>query len=358
MAAGVTLVVTLWMLSGLGSSPVDFSTQTGLANDNGELMLVRVEQIRSSEIEKLVTVSARTEPNRFVRLKTETDGAVVRLGVEKGSPVSAGETIIELDLRDRMARLTEADSLIVQRDLELEARKNLRDQQFASQVELAEAQTRLDSARAAKEWIALEIKNTSIQAPFDGLVQERNVEIGDFVRTGDAVVDIVDIDPLIIAGEINGKEISELRVGGTGSAKLVNGTLLVGTIRYLAPVADENTRTFRVELAVENSQYVRAGLTAELQLAGSRISAHDISPSLLTLADDGTIGVKAVNAVNRVLFYPIEIVGSSEGGILVTGLPESVRVITVGQGFVTVGQEVNPVSYSALEDNSSYERAN
>jgi len=358
MAAGVAVAVTLWMLSGLGSSPVEFSTETGFANDNGEPMLVRVEQIRSSDVEKLVTVSARTEPNRFVRLKTETDGAVVSLGAERGSPVSAGETIVELDLRDRMARLTEANSLVVQRELELEGRKNLRSQQFASQVELAEGQNRLDSALSAKERISLEIQNTSIIAPFDGLVQERNVEIGDFVRIGDAVVDIVDIDPLIIAGEINGKEISELRVGGTGSAKLVDGTVLVGTIRYLAPVADENTRTFRVELAVENSQTVRAGLTAELQLAGSRIAAHDISPSLLTLADDGTIGIKAVNALNRVLFYPIEIVGSSDDGILVTGLPESVRVITVGQGFVTVGQEVNPSAYSVLEDNSSYERAN
>ena len=358
MAAGIAVAVTLWMLSGLGSGPVDFSTEAGLGNDNGQPMLVRVEQIRSSDVEKLITVSARTEPNRFVQLKTETDGAVVRLGVERGNPVSAGDTIVELDLRDRKARLTEADSLVVQRELELEGRKNLRTQQFASEVELAEAQNRLDSAWAAKERITLEIQNTSILAPFDGLVQERNVEIGDFVRTGDTVVDIVDIDPLIIAGEINGKEVSELRVGGVGSAKLVDGTVLTGLIRYLAPVANENTRTFRVELAVENSQTVRAGLTAELQLTGFRISAHDISPSLLTLADDGSIGVKAVSALNRVLFYPIEIVGSSEDGILVTGLPESVRVITVGQGFVTVGQEVNPVAYSALEDNLKNERAN
>ncbi|MGY8789576.1 MAG: hypothetical protein ACKVKR_04675, partial [Pseudomonadales bacterium] len=112
MAAGIAVAVTLWMLSGLGSGPVDFSTEAGLGNDNGQPMLVRVEQIRSSDVEKLITVSARTEPNRFVQLKTETDGAVVRLGVERGNPVSAGDTIVELDLRDRKARLTEADSLV------------------------------------------------------------------------------------------------------------------------------------------------------------------------------------------------------------------------------------------------------
>lgn len=321
-------------------------------------MRVRVEQIRASDVVRQITVSARTEPNRFVRLKAETDGAVVALGADRGSEVNAGDIIIELDLRDRNARLREAESLIAQRELELKGRQDLRDRQFSSQVELAEAQARLDSAAAAKERIALEIQNTTIDAPFDGIVQERSVEIGDYVRAGDAVVDVVDIDPLIIAGEINGKEVSELSVGSRGTAKLVDGTILEGTIRYLAPVADENTRTFRVELAVNNPQRVRAGLTAELQLSGSRISAHDISPALLTLADDGTIGVKVANANNRVEFYPIEIAASSGTGILVTGLPDSVRVITVGQGFVTVGQQVEPVAISALENNSAYERAN
>jgi len=240
----------------------------------------------------------------------------------------------------------------------LQARQNLRNREFASEVEIAEAKARLESARAARARIALELDNIFITAPFDGLVQERSVEVGDYVRAGDTVVDIVDIDPLIIAGDINGKEVSELYVGSRGAAVLVNGIQLNGIIRYLAPVADENTRTFRVELEVPNPGSIRAGLTAELQLEGSRISAHDISSSLLTLADDGTVGVKTVNSANRVDFYPVEIAGASTDGILVTGLPTDVTVITVGQGFVTVGQQVEPVTNNAtLESNAAYERA-
>jgi len=347
MALGVAVAVTAWMLTGLGSSPVDFSGNAEVNRGNGESMRVRVESIRASEITREITLSARTEPNRFVSIKAETDGTVVGLGVERGSPISEGEAIVELDIRDRNERLSEAQALIAQRELELEARQSLRSREFVSQVEIAEANTRLESARAARARIALEIKNTSIKAPFDGIVQERNVEIGDYVRAGDDVLDIVDIDPLIIAGEINGKEVTELYVGGRGSAVLVDGTRLNGVVRYLAPVADENTRTFRVELEVPNPNGIRAGLTAELELLGNRITAHDISPSLLTLADDGTVGVKTVSSNNRVDFYPIEIAGSSDNGILVTGLPDRVTVITVGQGFVTVGQQVDPVANSA-----------
>lgn len=357
LAAGVAVVVALWMLSGIGSSSVDFSTETRNANDDS-LMRVRVEQVRAGEVVREVIVSARTEPNRVVRLKAETDGAVVALGVNRGSRVNQGDTIVELDMRDRNARLVEADSLINQRQLEFEALENLRNQQFTTQVQKAEARARLDSAHAARERIVLEIGNTSIVAPFDGIVQDRNVEIGDFVRSGDGVIDLVDIDPLIIAGEINGKEVSELDVGGLGRAKLVDGTLIEGVIRYLAPVADENTRTFRIELEVANPDNIRAGLTAELNLDGSKISAHDVSPALLTLSDNGIVGVKTVNNNNRVEFYPVEIAGATADGILVTGLPESVRVITVGQGFVTVGQQVEPVNFSAIDNTPVNERVN
>jgi len=358
IAVGVTITVTLWMLSGLGSSPVEFSGENQLNVSDGKPMRVRVEQVRSSEVTREITLSARTEPNRVVSLRAETDGAVVNIAVDRGNPVEENAPIIELDMRDRSSRLKEATSLIAQRELELEARQNLRDREFASRVEIAEANARLESARAAKARIELEIDNTTIDAPFNGIVQERGVEIGDYVRAGDAVVEVVDIDPLIIAGEINGKEVSELFVGGRGSAVLVNGTRINGVIRYLAPVADSNTRTFRVELEVPNPNGIRAGLTAELLLDGSRIRAHEISPSLLTLADDGAVGVKTVNNSNRVDFHPIEISGSSDNGILVTGLPDEVTVITVGQGFVNVEQQVEPVNYNVLSESTAFERAN
>jgi multidrug efflux system membrane fusion protein len=357
MAIGVAIAVALWMLSGIGGNSSDTDDLAQDAGSEGP-MRVRVAQVRASDVTREITLSARTEPNRVVQLKAETDGAVVELGIDRGTDVWAGNSLVKLDIRDRNARLREAESLIVQRELELQGRQNLKNQQYASDVEIAEAQARLDSARSARERIQLEIRNTDLVAPFEGIIQERWVEIGDYVRAGDPVVELVDIDPLIIAGEVNGKDVTELAIGSMGYATLVDGTELAGTIRYVAPVADENTRTFRVELAVPNPGLVRAGLTAELKLSGSRISAHDLSSALLTLSDEGAVGVKVVNDNNRVEFYSIEIVGASNDGILVTGLPDAARVITVGQGFVTEGQQVEPVAFSALEEEASYERAN
>jgi multidrug efflux system membrane fusion protein len=125
---------------------------------------------------------------------------------------------------------------------------------------------------------------------------------------------------------------------------LVNREPIEGRICYLSPIAAESTRTFRVELAIPNPEgALRAGMTAEMRLNADRISAHRISAALLTLDEAGAIGVKSVNGYNRVEFHEIEIVGSSADGVSVTGLPEDIRLIVVGQGYVRPGDLVEPV---------------
>jgi multidrug efflux system membrane fusion protein len=247
-------------------------------------------------------------------------------------------------MRDRAARLEEAEALIVQTQLQYEAAERLRGQQFVSEAQIAEAKARLIGAQAAKQSILDDIDYTTIEAPFDGVLQERSVEVGDYVQSGDSVAFVVDTDPMIVVGEVNEREVHSLAVGNPGAARLVDGTTVDGTIRYLAPVADENTRTFRVELAVPNPDgALRAGMTAELELSAEEITAHSLSASALALADDGTVGVKAVDTESRVRFHPVEIVGTSNEGISVTGLPREIDIISLGQGFVVEGQLVEAV---------------
>lgn len=167
------------------------------------------------------------------------------------------------------------------------------------------------------------------------------MEIGDLVRVGDPVATLVDLDPLIVVGEVNERDIASIQAGGAGTARILDGEVLEGSVRYISAVADAATRTFAVELAIPNpEQRWQAGLTAELRLYADTVRVHALSSALLSLADDGTVGVKLVED-GRVRFYPVVIVGSAQDGMYVSGLPESVEVITVGQGYVTEGQRVS-----------------
>jgi multidrug efflux system membrane fusion protein len=115
-------------------------------------------------------------------------------------------------------------------------------------------------------------------------------------------------------------------------------------------VADEATRTFTVELEVDNSDgNLRAGGTAELQIPAERVLAHRISPSLLTLDDAGNIGVKIINEEGEVEFVVADVALSTNEGVWVAGLPDLATIITVGQGFVVPGTMVNAVPEGDVE---------
>ncbi|OYV48530.1 MAG: hypothetical protein B7X06_01190 [Verrucomicrobia bacterium 21-51-4] len=100
---------------------------------------------------------------------------------------------------------------------------------------------------------------------------------------------------------------------------------------------------FKVEVAFENPDLaLPAGLAARVTTNYSEVMAHCITPAILTLDERGQVGVKAVNADNRVVFYPVQVIQSGPQGVAVMGLPETVQLITVGQGFVRVGDPVTP----------------
>jgi len=359
LSISIVIVVLVWMLSGLGK---DITTEglgvvAGSQAEN-RLVQVRIQEFAARQIQREVVISAQTEPDREIDIKAEAEGSVREVFADRGAAIATGARIITLDPRDRPVRLSEAQSLVKQRELEFTALSNLKSRNFTTEVQIAEARARLDAALASQKQIEQEIQYTTISAPFSGILFDRIVEVGDYVRVGDVVARLVDLDPLVISGVVNEREVSELAVGSKGKATLIDGTAVEGQIRYLAPVADASTRSFKLEVAVDNpGNTLRAGQTAELTVSANAVVAHTLSAGLLSLADDGTIGVKVVDNQDLVKFYPVSIVGSSDAGMHVTGLPDYIRLITVGQGFVTEGQRVEPILVSSPESASSYERA-
>jgi multidrug efflux system membrane fusion protein len=130
-------------------------------------------------------------------------------------------------------------------------------------------------------------------------------------------------------------------VGETATAKLVTGQEVQGRIRYLSTVADRSTRTFAVEMEIDNAAgELPAGVTAEMLLESGEVMAYQLSPAMLTLNSEGDIGVMTVDANQRARFTPVVIEKSGTDGVWVSGLGDTASVITVGQGFVRSGQAV------------------
>ncbi|MBT5895143.1 MAG: efflux RND transporter periplasmic adaptor subunit, partial [Rhodospirillaceae bacterium] len=185
---------------------------------------------------------------------------------------------------------------------------------------------------------------TVIRAPFDAIVDERDVELGAYVKDGSPIALLVDEDPYLVVAQVSENDIGRLKRNGKGRATLVTGHEVEGRIYYIAASADEATRTYRVELLVPNpGGKLRHGTTAELKFPTELIQAHFITPAVLTLNDSGAVGVRCVETGGKVAFYPVDIVDSTADGIWIAGLPEQTELIMVGQEFVRQGDRVRVI---------------
>lgn len=345
---------TVWVASGqFGETGAEPEAQKPPADLTAleQAPLVRVRPSRAEQHAVVDQLRGRTEANRLVEIKSETDGRLAELPVNDGTRVKAGDVIARLSPGDRPARLAEAKALRAQRKVEFDADTKLSQKGFRAETQLAATQAELEAAEAAVKIAEVELSYTTIRAPFDGVIDSRLVEIGDFIERGEAVARLVELDPMVIVTQVNEREIKRLSIGAPGQARLMTGETITGTIRHISAVADEATRTFRVELEVPNvDRNISAGMTAEIALPLSRVAAHHVSPAVLTLAENGEIGVKTVDAENRVAFHAVSIVDTDNQGIWITGLPEEVSLITVGQEYVSTGEAVRTVKESEIEE--------
>ncbi|MGE0254074.1 MAG: efflux RND transporter periplasmic adaptor subunit [Alphaproteobacteria bacterium] len=353
IAIGITAAATLWILSGQfdGATPdaatpaaANATASTGHAGAETRPVMVRVVQLQATAHPLTHSVTGRTEARRRVELRAETAGRVVELAVRRGDRVEKGDVIARLATDDRKARLAEAEAVLRQRQIEHAAAADLARKGYRAETGLAAAQAQLDGARAAVEQIRLDIARTEIRAPFAGVIGTDHVEIGDYLSVGGRVAVVIDLNPMHVVAQASERTIGALARGRPASATIIGGASVTGTIAYVAAEADPKTRTFRVEVEVPNADLgLRDGMTAQLAFPLGDRRGYLVPSSVLTLADDGTVGVKLVGADNRIVFDPVEIIDDTPEGLWIGGLPDAITLVTVGQEIVSPGQTVDPV---------------
>jgi multidrug efflux system membrane fusion protein len=298
---------------------------------------------RAEPIAQEIVVYGRTEPERDVRLRAEVHGRVVEVAVEKGERVATGDVLLRLDAREREAMVEQAEALVEQRELEFRAATQLGARGFQAETAVAAAAAALAAARAELREREVALANTTVEAPFDGLLADRVVEVGDYVDTGDELAHLMQIDPFLATGEIVETDRRRVELGMSVAVELADGQRHDGRLTFVDPVASEATRTFRIEVTIPNAEgRVPAGMSATLRLHFAETMAHRVSASLLSLSEDHRLGVKIVDADDIVRFVPVELVRADADAVWLAGLPERCRLIVVGQGFVHAGERVAP----------------
>jgi multidrug efflux system membrane fusion protein len=148
--------------------------------------------------------------------------------------------------------------------------------------------------------------------------------------------------------EVAERRLSGIKVGDAAEIRLVTGQSAKGHIRYVSKSASQTTRTYRVEVEVENHDgAIPDGITADVVIPLAAVPATRVPRSALTFSSGGDLGVRAVGSGDTVEFVKVNIVEDEQGFMWVSGIPAGARVIVQGQDFVREGQKVEPVAITA-----------
>ena len=372
----------------------DSNAETGAEPDaetGAALPGVIVTRSVARQIDSAVVLRGRTEADAEVEVRAETSGLVTSEPRRKGSFVEARARLpearakvpeAEARVAESRARVEEAKARLSEAQINDNAAKRLSQGGYASDTRVASteatvrgaeatlssaeaglksAQSGLESAAAgieaaragiesAQAGIAAaqkEIDRLAITAPFAGLLETDTAERGSLLQPGALCATVLQLDPIILVGFVPETEVDRVTLDAPATATLASGKQVAGKVSFLSRSADEVTRTFRVEVTVENDDLaIRDGQTAEILIAADGASAHLLPQSVLTLNDQGDMGVRLVTEDDTAAFRPVQLLRDTPEGVWLAGLPENADVIVIGQEYVTDGVRVRP-SYQA-----------
>jgi multidrug efflux system membrane fusion protein len=263
--------------------------------------LFKVKSLISSatEINKTVSISSTSEAYRKIEVKSEVTSKIEKFLKKKGSLVNKGQIVVKLEEFDSYKKLFENDLIS----------KN-------------------------------EFNKIALMAPFNGIILDGHKIEGELVTPGSSVYEIIDLSRIKIVGYLNENEIKGINIKNKVEVSILD-KIIEGTIDYISPIADYSTKTFEISVIFDNLDLsIRDGLSAELKIYKEKIKVHKISPSVLSLGDDGDIGIKVLNQDNEVIFKEIVIIEDTSEYMLISGLEDKENIITIGQQYVSSGDKV------------------
>ena len=369
----------------------DENNNTSITEENANIIKVETKIFIAQQIDQSIVIQGQTIYNKKIDVKSETTGKITNINFDRGDKVNQDKKLLNISIENRkevlisverdLSRLkkeliineknrdnllSKNSELIKLYEIEYLSAKQLIDKGLSSksklslasfnlvnsksdqidinlqyEKQLANLESQIASYNSQLKQINLDIKKTKILSPFNGIITDKNVEISDYVTPGMILLTIVNLNPIKIQGYLSEFDVNKIKLNTKALVENTNGIKKKGKITFISPSAETSTRTFEIEIEADNSDLTfKSGITTSIIIEGSELLAHKIPPSILTLQDDGTIGVKTLNDKNVVIFYPIQKVKDTIDGMWVSGLPDEVNLIISGQEYVSTGQTI------------------
>jgi membrane fusion protein (multidrug efflux system) len=350
------LLLLVLMIALIGTPLVSCKKEKKVEKEN--LVNVRVLPAEKKQIRPYIETTGTLKADEEVMVSSEVDGIVKKIKVEEGSAVSEGTLLVEINQIDYLldkkrsdAALKQAEASLVNVKAEYQRKESLykeeliTKQQFddiSTRVTLAEAD--VSRAKAALETSTERLSRTKVYSPLNGAVKEKKISVGDYVRNGSPLLQLIKIDPLKLNFTISEKDIADLKTGQevVFSVDSFAGKNFKGKVNLLYPNVEERTRTLQAEAIVPNANHLlKPGFFARALIYTSAPRDAVVAPLTALMYDNSIISLFVVEG-NIARARTVK-TGGKYGEVveIIEGLKEKEQVVVVGQNNLSEGVKVN-----------------
>jgi RND family efflux transporter MFP subunit len=312
---------------------------------------VQVEEVASSAFSEEISLTGTVQAARDVVVSAEEAGVVKELLVARGANVQEGQALVRIDdavLRPQVDR-ARAEAALAEE--QWQRRKRLFEEDKVGS-ELAYLEARLTAEQAAAQLKVLEerLARTVVRAPFAGVLEERQVEVGAMVAPGSPIARIIAVNPVKITAGVPERYATDVRPGAAVRVTFdaLEGRTFEGNIGFVGAAVNPRNRTFPVEFSVPNlGGVIKPEMVASVSVVRRVVDEAIVLPqdAVIRLTDGQAVYVVRSEGESQTAeARPVTIGMSQNNRVTVTsGLQPGDRVVVVGQHQVAHGDRVRIV---------------
>jgi membrane fusion protein, multidrug efflux system len=320
---------------------------------------VKLVTAETISVPRVLTLSGTLVGTEQAKVAAGAAGKVLSTTVERGSVVKKGAVLVRLDARAVSAQAQQAqaqyESMKIQQaqaQVDCERTQHMLDKGAISKADADKARLQCETskwsvsaAEAHKNLTADALQDAEIKAPFNGMVVERNVTAGEYVRADSPVVTLVAVDSLRVELTVPEADLAEVRQGmiidfRTAGTTAEGGVVHHGKVRYIGPAVRQQTRDAVVEAIVDNGTHdLRPGMFVTAKLALGQRSLPGVPET--AVRTDGSQRHVFVNVGGRLEDRLVQL-GEAKGGMVavVVGLKTGEPVVADLSSDVRDGAKV------------------
>jgi multidrug efflux system membrane fusion protein len=340
LAIVLVLGIIFWMFSDDVMGIKNIEKIKKVTENNEKVFIVSAQTVQNQETYKVVRASGVLRPSFEIAIMSKKAGEVKEIFKPRGSSVFKDDLILTIDKGTLGEQLVASESNLKLAKKSFEISKNLSEKELRSELDTVRAEATYTSAKANVALINENIKNSEVRSRRRGLIEELEVEEGQFVKKNQLIGRIINLKEMLLYAPVAQTDISKISDGDDVIITVTGIGNRKGIVKRISSSASEATRTFSVEIEINNDDNsLKAGMSAEVGILVEKVKAFSISPAHLVIGEDGSLMVKTVKD-NIVKEKVVSLVRTSGDFALISGLNDEELVLTTGQAFVNLGDKI------------------